>query len=175
MFFSSWDNLLRVLILAPGAYIGLVLFLRISGKRTLSTMNIFDMVVTVAFGSTLATIILPAEASLLDGLLTLGLLICLQFVVARLAVASRRFARLVKSEPTLLLHHGRMLTDAMHRERIVEEEIAAAIRKAGLIDVADAEAVILETNGALSVISRAEGEVDRNALRSVVHPGKHSQ
>ena len=47
----------------------LVIFLRLSGKRTLSKMNAFDLVVTVALGSTLATVLLTKDVALADGAL----------------------------------------------------------------------------------------------------------
>jgi hypothetical protein len=48
----------RVAIFAPLVYIGLFLFIRLFGKRTLSNMNALDLVVTVAIGSTIPTVIL---------------------------------------------------------------------------------------------------------------------
>ncbi len=57
------------------AYAALVGFLRISGKRTLSKLNAFDFVVTVALGSMLATIILSQEVYLLEGLVGFALII----------------------------------------------------------------------------------------------------
>jgi uncharacterized membrane protein YcaP (DUF421 family) len=56
--FESWMGLARVAIIALCAYASLVFLLRITGKRTLSKMNAFDFVVTVALGSTLATTLL---------------------------------------------------------------------------------------------------------------------
>ena len=58
MFFESGSALLRTLIVGSLAYMALVFLLRVSGKRTLSKWNAFDLVVTVAFGSTLATALL---------------------------------------------------------------------------------------------------------------------
>jgi uncharacterized membrane protein YcaP (DUF421 family) len=52
MFFNDVFSLLRVVIFGTLAYLSLVLLLRVSGKRTLSKMNAFDLVVTVAIGST---------------------------------------------------------------------------------------------------------------------------
>ncbi len=152
MFFTSWEHLARVIVVGILTYIGLVVLLRVSGKRTLSSMNIFDMVVTVAFGSTLASTILPKSTSMIDGIVALAVLVGMQFVTARLVVHSTTFSRLVKSEPTLLLHKGKMLKDAMHRERLEEGEVLAAVRKNGLLDVTKVEAVILETDGSISVI-----------------------
>ena len=60
--FKGWESLGRVLFVGILAYAGLLLFLRMSGKRTLSKMNAFDLVVTVSLGSTLSTITnLPAN------------------------------------------------------------------------------------------------------------------
>jgi len=100
MFFNSWYNLSRVFVVGILVYLGLVIFLRISGKRTLSTMNIFDMVVTIAFGSTVTSTILPKNTSLLDGMLALAVLIGLQFVTPKFVVNSTMFSRWVKSNPT---------------------------------------------------------------------------
>lgn len=55
MFFDNWMGILRVLV--GGAYATLVVFLRVSGKRTLAKLNAFDLVITVSLGSTLASII----------------------------------------------------------------------------------------------------------------------
>jgi hypothetical protein len=52
MLFSGWESLLRTLIVWMLAYVSLIVFLRISGKRTLSQMNAFDLAVTVSLGST---------------------------------------------------------------------------------------------------------------------------
>jgi uncharacterized membrane protein YcaP (DUF421 family) len=66
MFFSSWTSLLRILVVGVPAYICLILLLRISGKRTLSKFNAFDLVVTVAFGSTLSAGLLTKDVALAD-------------------------------------------------------------------------------------------------------------
>ncbi len=152
IFFNSWFELLRVLIVGVLAYASLVAFLRVSGKRTLAKMNAFDLVVTVALGSTLATILLSKDVALAEGLLALVLLISLQFVIAWLSSRSRQVEALVKSEPSLLLHQGRFLPIAMRRERVTESEVQAAIRSEGIARVEDVTAVVLETDGTFSVI-----------------------
>ena len=74
--FESWESLRRVLLVGSAAYVMLIVMLRVSGKRTLSKMNAFDLIVTVALGSTLATVLLDRNVPLADGVLALGLLIC---------------------------------------------------------------------------------------------------
>jgi hypothetical protein len=82
MWFDAWRELVRVLLVGAVAYVFLVVLLRVSGKRTLAKLNAFDLVVTVALGSTLATILLSADVSWSEGVLALVLLVALQFVVA---------------------------------------------------------------------------------------------
>ena len=77
MFFDNWSDLLRVVVVGTLAYASLVVLLRISGKRTLSKMNAFDLVVTVALGSTLATVLLTKDVALVEGMLAFALLVSL--------------------------------------------------------------------------------------------------
>ncbi|MCE7082440.1 DUF421 domain-containing protein [Streptomyces sp. ST2-7A] len=155
MFFDSWTDLLRVAVVALVAYPALIALLRLSGKRTLAKMNAFDLVVTVALGSTLATILLNRDVSLSEGVLALAMLILLQFVSAMASVRSRRVRKLLKSEPALLLRDGRFLTDAMERHRVPRDEVRQAIRSQGIGAVEDVAAVVLETDGTFSVIPRS--------------------
>ena len=88
-FFNSWGSLLRIVIVGVLAYATLVLFLRLSGNRTLSKMNAFDLIVTVALGSTLATVLLSKDVALVDGAVALALLISLQFIITWTSVRFR--------------------------------------------------------------------------------------
>ncbi len=132
MLFDGWYDLWRILVVGVAAYGGLVLLLRLTGKRTLSKMNAFDLVVTVALGSTLASALLSSEVSLSEGLLAFALLCSLQYVVAYASVRSRRFQDLVKSEPTLLFFRGAFLPAMMVEQRVTEEEVLAAARAQGI-------------------------------------------
>lgn len=136
----------------------LILLLRVSGKRTLSKMNMFDFVITIAIGSTVATILLSKEVSFLDGIAALVSLIFLQYVVSFLSVRSPMFSKIIKGNPSLIFYRGTYLHRNMKKQRVREEEIRQAIRTAGQNNIESVEAVVLETDGSLSVISGAQGE-----------------
>jgi uncharacterized membrane protein YcaP (DUF421 family) len=157
VFFNGWAGLLRVLIVGTLAYVALVLLLRVSGKRTLSKMNAFDLVVTVALGSTLATVILSKDVALAEGGVAFALLIALQFGITWLSVRSSAVSHLVKAEPTLLFYQGHFLPDQLRRTRVLEAEVRAAIREQGIAALREVEAVVLETDGSFAVVKRAEG------------------
>jgi uncharacterized membrane protein YcaP (DUF421 family) len=165
MFFDNLQGLLRVAIISSLAYGWLVLVLRVAGKRSLSKLNAFDLVVTVALGSTLATVLLTKDVAFFEGAVAFCMLALLQRVVSRLSVSARWFSHLVRSEPRLLVEDGRYRDAAMDRERITADDIDAAIRGAGIGRIEEVGAVVLETDGSLSVIRRTDDEL--TALRSV--------
>ena len=166
MFFDSWSGLARVLIVGLFAYVALVALLRISGKGTLAKLNAFDLVVTVALGSTLATVLLSKDVPLLEGILAFALLICAQYIITALSVRSVAVRRFVKSEPRLLFHNGQMLQQALRRERVTENEILAVARASGYADMAKVGAVILETDGSFDVIGVIDA-VEQSSLKDV--------
>ena len=167
MFFDSWAGLGRVLVVGTLAYIALVAILRISGKRTLTKLNAFDLVVTVALGSILATVLLSKSVALAEGVLAMVLLVFLQFAITWLTVRSPGFQNLVKSEPTLILHRGRFLDGPMRSQRITRDEVMAALRSSGATDAARVAAVILETDGTISVTGSADHDADAPTLAPV--------
>jgi uncharacterized membrane protein YcaP (DUF421 family) len=154
VWFDSWPDLGRILVVGPLAYVALVAVLRVSGARTLSKLNAFDLVVTVSLGSTLATVLLNADVSLAEGVLGLLVLVLLQYVVSRSSLRWRAVERAVKSEPVLLYRRG-FLTGPMQRARVTEDEVRQAARSSGHAGLGEVAAVVLETDGTLSVLTAA--------------------
>lgn len=152
MWFDSWASMARVVFGGVLAYAALVFLLRLSGKRTLSKLNAFDLVVTVALGSTLATVLLSKEVALADGLAAFCVLVFGQYAISALSVRFRFVNQLVKSEPRVLLLRGELNEKAMRDERVTREEIESVVRGAGLSSLSDAAAVILETDGSFHLV-----------------------
>lgn len=156
MWFDSWSDILRVLIVGSAAYATLVAVLRVTGKRTLSQLNAFDFIVTVAFGSTLATILLSTDVSWAEGAAALGLLAALQLIVALISTHWPRARGALTAQPTLLLRHGVVQHEALRHNRLTESEVLQAVRASGTGDLGQVAAVVLETNGKLSVVSDSQ-------------------
>lgn len=154
MFFDGWSGILRMLAVGVPAYAALVLLLRIGGKRTLAKLNAFDLVVTVAFGSILATALLDATLPLADVIVAFALLVILQFIVTWSSLRSRTVDRVLRNDPTVLYERGEYLEEVMRRERVKPSEVMAAVRSQGLDDLDHVERVVLEADGSLSVVVR---------------------
>lgn len=165
IWFDEWASVIRTVIVGIVAYSALIGLLRVSGKRTLAKMNAFDLIVTVSLGSILASILLSKNVAVVDGIAAFTTLIALQYAVAWASVRSAAVRRLVKAEPRLLVFQGTILETAMKEERVTQAALLAVLREHGHADLAELEAVVLETNGTFSVVKT--GGASAQALRSL--------
>ena len=152
MFFDGWDGVVRSAVLAAAGYVALLVMLRVSRKRTLAQMNAYDFLYVVIVGEMLAITVLDHDVSLAAGLMAIAVLMMIQVFISWLTARSATAERIVNGEPTLLLRHGRFLSEAMQKQRVTEEDVLSAVREEGVADLEQVEAVVLETNGAFSVI-----------------------
>ena len=153
MFIDSLHQMFRVAVAVSAAYAALVLLLRFSGNRTLAKLSAFDLVVTVALGSALATIGLSSDVAIAEGITAFVALVLLQFLVARLSSRAVSARRALKSEPVVVVRDGQLLFRALRAERLSRDEIQQAIRATGVGGLELVAAVVLETDGTLSVIT----------------------
>jgi uncharacterized membrane protein YcaP (DUF421 family) len=154
--FDGWNSIWRTLLIGVFAYLSLVALLRVSGKRTLSKLNAFDLVITVAFGSTLASALTSQQVSLAQCVTAFALLVILQFIFTWLAVRSNRIQSLIKASPTMLFYKGEFLYNIMKKERVTEEELRAVVRENGSASMEDIAAIVMETDGSFSVIQKIQ-------------------
>jgi uncharacterized membrane protein YcaP (DUF421 family) len=166
IFFDNWESIIRTLVITILAYICLIALLRISGKRTLSQMNAFDFIITIALGSTFATVALNKDVALADGVLAFFLLIFLQYTITALSVRYKFVKNIITSKPALLLYRGELLMDALKKERITIEEVNVAVRKKGIEELKDVDAIILETEGEITVVPKLNTD-DAETLQNV--------
>lgn len=160
LFFDSWESFFRTITLTILAYIAMVFLLRISGKRTLSKMNAFDFVVTIALGSALSTVALNKSVPLAEGVLVFILFIFLQYAITWLSVRVSFIKRTITSQPSLLLYKGELMNEVMKKERITIQEMWVAAREKGITKLEDIDVVVLETTGEITVIPTASSLKD---------------
>jgi uncharacterized membrane protein YcaP (DUF421 family) len=154
---SDWPELLRMLVVGTLAYVAVLILLRGFGKRALAKMSAYDFVTTVALGSALASAVLSRDVTIDKAVLAFALLLSLQRIAAWLSIRWDRMRVLINNEPTLLVRDGALLPGAMNREKVSRSDIEAAVRSSGQCDLAKVSAVILETDGSMSVVVTADG------------------
>ncbi|EIE51522.1 hypothetical protein AL036_07300 [Salipiger aestuarii] len=147
------DVVLRGVLLSSVALCWVILMVRLVGLRAFSKMTAFDFVVTLAIGSLLAGASqADAWPPFFQTIIAMGALLGVQYTIARLRNGSDRFEAVVQNSPVLLMHDGRIITEALNATRVAEDDLIAKLREANALDFSKVRAVVLETTGDISVL-----------------------
>lgn len=156
-FVGGGADLLEVAARAVIMYVFAVALLRIFGKRTTMTTAGFDLIVTVALGSVLASTIVSTSRPLLQGMFGIAALVAMQWLVSIGVSRSRGIERIVVSPARLLLKDGEILRSNLLDERLSVEQLEQTLRQNGQGSVEQLRAAILESSGSISVIESTTG------------------
>lgn len=143
------EKLLRTAVV----YTFLLLGLRLAGKRELSQVNAFDLVVLLLLSNTLQNAIIGNDNSLTGGLIGAAALLIINSIVVRTLFRYKKLDML-EGKPDTLIRGGHVLHHHLDREMITVAELAAAARRQGIPSLAHVERCRLETGGALSFTAR---------------------
>ncbi|GAA1185831.1 DUF421 domain-containing protein [Nesterenkonia xinjiangensis] len=156
-YWDGWEPIIHTLVTVVAGYVALLVMLRISGPRTMASMTPLDFIVAVTIGSAFGRTLTAVEVPLAQTVLTLALLILLQWVLAWLRGRSPRFRGLLDAPPVLVYYQGSFQRRTMRRHQLVEEDVHTAVRKSGGGSLEGVSAVVLQQDGDLGVI--AEGQM----------------
>ncbi|MCK1317309.1 YetF domain-containing protein [Bradyrhizobium sp. 23] len=151
-FAPSWQALIHTAVAAVLSYFVIIILIRAFGQRALAKWNAFGFIVTIALGSAMATGILSARVSILQSTLAFALLLGLQLMFATIYTRWPRLRVIFNPPPELVFRHGKFIASKMKRHRIAEQDVRAAVRSRGIDRIEDVDAVVLESNGSLSVL-----------------------
>ena len=149
-------------------YVFLTLAFRALGKRELSQLSPFELVMLLLLAETVAPALTAGDQSITSALIAAATVLCVALIHSILSYTSRRFQRAVESSPSLLVRHGRILEDAIHRDRVRPDEIFSEMHKAGIEDLSQVKWGFLEPDGGMSFIRFDGQEVQVRDERSVV-------
>lgn len=141
-----------------------IAIVRLVGLRSLSKMSSFDFLVTVALGSTVATVA-ATSTSIINGALAFGSLLGFQ---AAIAILRRRsaFASVVDNTPRLLMTGTEMHESTMAACRVTRDDLIAKLREANVTRLDQVLAVVIETTGDISVL-HGEGPLEPMLLEGL--------
>jgi Predicted membrane protein len=143
------EKILRTIVV----YAFLLVGIRLAGKRELSQINPFDLVVLLLLSNTVQNAIIGNDDSLAGGIVGAGALLLINAIVVRVLY---HFGKLDKIEgrPDALVRNGRILRHHLERELITVAELESAARKQGIVSLAHVRECRLETGGALTFIQK---------------------
>jgi len=149
-------------------YAFLLLGLRLAGKRELTQLNPFDLVVLLLLSNTVQNAIIGEDNSLAGGILGAAILLLLNGVLVRLLF---RWGKLdaIEGRPDVLIRNGHVVRHHLDRELITLAELEAAARRQGLESLAHVKHCRLETGGALTFIPKHPTDDERRHHDLMLH------
>ncbi|MGI8757158.1 MAG: DUF421 domain-containing protein [Acidimicrobiales bacterium] len=157
------EKVLRTL----GVYVGLVVLLRLAGKRDLAQLNSFDLVVLLLLSNVVQNAVIGDDLSLTGGLLGAAVLVAVNAVVVRTLSRSGALVHLVEGSETILVRDGRLDRARIRRLGLRDEEVITALRRQGASTTEEVAEAVLSPGGTINVALRAEdenatkGDIDR--------------
>jgi uncharacterized membrane protein YcaP (DUF421 family) len=127
---------------------------RIVGRRELSQLEPFDLILLVVIGDLVQQGVTQSDESVTGALIVISTIAILSFVVGWISFRSRRVRLVTEGEPIVLLQDGRAIERNLRRERITLEDIQEQARQSQITSLADLRWVILEDDGKISCIPR---------------------
>ena len=160
--FTVGIPLLEKVIRTVAVYGGVLVLLRVVGKRDLAQFNSFDLVVLLLLSNVVQNAIIGADNSLMGGLLGAAVLFAINAVVVRVARQSEAVDRLLEGEPIALVTDGHLDRDATRRLGIREAQVITAIRRQGASTIDEVQVATLEPGGSIVVTLKPD---DQNATK----------
>jgi len=156
--FTAGVPLTEKAIRTVAVYLGVLLLLRLAGKRDLAQLNTFDFVVLLLLSNVVQNAIIGDDNSLLGGLFGAAILVGGNAIVVRLVRRNELGVKLFEGSPTVLVRDGR-LDDAMIRSLgLRPDDVVQAVRHQGANDVEEVATAVLEPGGSIVVTLKDEEE-----------------
>lgn len=152
MFPSSTLVFAQIVVRTAVIYSVILLGVRLSGKREVGQMTPFDLTLLLLLSNAVQNAMTGSDTSLLGGVAAALTLLVMNYFVAELSGANRRFRKMVQGSPTLLVHNGKIVQEHMAREHVSIDELERALREHGIASVTEVSLAVLEVDGSISLL-----------------------
>ena len=132
----------------------ILLITRAVGRRELSSMEPFDLILLVVIGDLVQQGVTQSDNSLTGTTTVIATMAVLVVLTAWLGFRFARLRPILEGHPTLLVADGEILRENLRRQRMTVEELRAEARQQSIASLDDVRFAVLETNGKISFISR---------------------
>jgi len=135
-------------------YVFAVVALRVAGKRELSQVSTFDLVVLLFFSNILQNAVIGDDNSITGGIVGAATFLGMNYIVVRLIYNHERVDELIEGRSTELIKDGEILWSNLRRELVTVEELMISCHKQGIRDIQEVDQALLEPGGSISVFPK---------------------
>ena len=141
-----------IVIRAAVLFVFVWLLTRIVGRRELSTLEPFDLILLIVLGDLIQQGVTQNDFSVVGAILAGGTVAAMTILFSYLGFRFPRLQPILEGDPVILVERGKVIDKNLRRNRITVEELAAQARMHQLARIEDAEWAVLETSGQISFI-----------------------
>jgi uncharacterized membrane protein YcaP (DUF421 family) len=141
-----------------GCYLGLLVLLRLAGKRSFGEMSPFDIVVLILVGGALRSAMIGKDDSFLGPFIAVAAIIAVDKVFATVSTRVPLFNRLFEGRSSLLVQRGKVLPDSLLRHNIPHAAFERELRMHEIRAVEEIDEARIEANGHFTVLKKRPGE-----------------
>jgi uncharacterized membrane protein YcaP (DUF421 family) len=144
-----------IVLRAAAAFVFIFLLLRVTGRRELSTLEPFDLILLVVIGDLVQQGVTQSDMSFTGLVLAVGTFTVLAVATSWLSYRFKAMRRVLEAAPLVVVEHGKPIEHNMRAERLTLEDVAEAARLQQVASLADVEWAIIEPTGQISIIPRS--------------------
>lgn len=138
------------------AFLGILVYTRILGKRHMSQLTFFDYIAGIALGVIAAMIAITPEGNVWILIWVLTIFTALSYLLNLVTLKNRPMRKLIAGEPVILIHNGKIMEHNLGKTRYNIEDLLMRLREKDVFNIADVEFAVAETNGQLTVMQKSQ-------------------
>lgn len=144
---------LVIVLKSVSIYVFIIIGIRLFGKKEVSQLSLVDLVFILLISNSVQNAMVGDNTTVQGGMAAaLGLFIC-NYIFRFFILRSKKFSKAVQGEEIVLVVDGKLLRDGLQRAKMNEDELLMTIREHGVKNISEANLVVLEVDGNVSVLS----------------------
>jgi uncharacterized membrane protein YcaP (DUF421 family) len=144
------DLAIRAILL----YLFVIFVMRVVGRRELSSLTAFDLVLLIVLGDAIQQGLTQSDYSVTGAVIVVSTFAVLQVVTSYLGFKSKRVRSVLQGQPIVLIEDGRLVDRNLRRQRLTPADVAEEMRLQQIMSFTDVAWAILESNGRISFIEK---------------------
>lgn len=139
-------------------YVLVIIAMRIMGKRQISELQTSELVIMLLISDIAAIPMQDTGQSLVSGVIPMFTLVAVEVVLSVWMLKNSRLRKLICGSPVVIINDGKIDQIMMKKLRMSTEDLFEQLRQVDVFDINDVAYAIVETNGKVSIIKKAESQ-----------------
>lgn len=149
---TSWSFAAEIVVRCVCMFIMIILFLRLTGKRGIRQLSVFELAIILSLGSIAGDPMFTKDLPLIQALLIMSVIIMLYRLTTWLMMKYQPFEDLLEGKSLYIVEDGVLVLEKIKRGKMSHDEFFAEMRQQGIEHLGQVRAGLLESDGKFSIL-----------------------